>query len=101
VTRDEVWIGNRIYWRLQHTTRDYTSQITVTKDGQSVLVSHPAGAYDQTFLTVRELRVVLRWGAFSDERRVCRLQLLLVLASAVILGSKSSRIRDHILLSQI
>jgi hypothetical protein len=26
------------------------------------------------------------WGALSDERTVCRLQLLLVLASAVILG---------------
>jgi hypothetical protein len=33
--------------------------------------------------------------------RVCRLQLLLVLASAVILGSKSREARDHILLSQI
>jgi hypothetical protein len=46
------------------------------------------------------------WGALSDERLVCRLQLLLVLASAVILGSESrgseSRgTRDHILLSQI
>jgi hypothetical protein len=33
--------------------------------------------------------------------RVCRLQLLLVLASAVILGSESHGTRDHILLSQI
>jgi hypothetical protein len=32
---------------------------------------------------------------------VCRLQLLLVLASAVILGSESRGIHDHILLSQI
>jgi hypothetical protein len=32
---------------------------------------------------------------------VCRLQLLLVLASAVILRSESRRTRDHILLSQI
>jgi hypothetical protein len=31
----------------------------------------------------------------------CRLQLLLVLASAVILGSESRETRDHILLSQI
>jgi hypothetical protein len=29
------------------------------------------------------------WGAFSDEKTVCRLKLLLVLASAVILGSES------------
>jgi hypothetical protein len=33
--------------------------------------------------------------------RVCRLQLLLVLASAVILESESRKTRDHILLSQI
>jgi hypothetical protein len=32
---------------------------------------------------------------------VCRLQLLLVLASAVIFGSESRGTRDHILLSQI
>jgi hypothetical protein len=30
VTVDAVWIGNRIYWTLQHTTRDYTVQITIT-----------------------------------------------------------------------
>jgi hypothetical protein len=34
-------------------------------------------------------------------RYVCRLQLLLVLASAVILWSESRLTRDHILLSQI
>jgi hypothetical protein len=33
--------------------------------------------------------------------RVCRLQLLLALASAVILMSESRQTRDHILLSQI
>jgi hypothetical protein len=33
--------------------------------------------------------------------RVCRLQLLLVLASAVILGSESCGTREHILLPQI
>jgi hypothetical protein len=33
--------------------------------------------------------------------RVCRLQLLLAVASAAILGSESLRTRDHILLSQI
>jgi hypothetical protein len=30
VTIDGVWIGNWIYWTLQHTTRDYTLQITIT-----------------------------------------------------------------------
>jgi hypothetical protein len=64
-------------------------------------IKHPRGAWDQIFITVRQLRVC--WGgALSLTRgRVCRLQLLLVLASAVILGSESRWIRDHILLSQI
>jgi hypothetical protein len=30
VTIDGVWIHNQIYWTYQHTTRDYTLQITVT-----------------------------------------------------------------------
>jgi hypothetical protein len=64
-------------------------------------IKHPPGAYDQIFITVRQLRV--RWcGALSLTRgRVCRLQLLLALASAVDLGSESCGTRDHILLSQI
>jgi hypothetical protein len=58
-------------------------------------VKHSSGAYDQIFIAVRQLRVC--WcGALSLTReRVCRLQLLLVLASAVILGSESRRTRDH------
>jgi hypothetical protein len=64
-------------------------------------IKHPSGAYDQIFITVRQLRVC--WcGAFSLTRGgVCRLHLLLSLVSAVILGSESHGIRDHILLSQI
>jgi hypothetical protein len=66
-------------------------------------VKHPSGAYDQIFITVRQLRVY--WcGAFSlslTRERVCRLQLLLILASSVIRGSQSRVTRDHILLSQI
>jgi hypothetical protein len=42
------------------------------------------------------------WGAVSVTREwFCRLQLLLALDSAVILGSESRGISDHILLSQI
>jgi hypothetical protein len=41
------------------------------------------------------------WGALSDERTGLCLQLLLGLASAVILGSESRGTRDHILLTQI
>jgi hypothetical protein len=40
-------------------------------------------------------------GALSDEGRVCRLQLLLGLASAVIIESESRGTHDHILRSQI
>jgi hypothetical protein len=64
-------------------------------------VKHPSGVNDQIFIFVRQLRVF--WcGALSLTREwVCRLQLLLDLTSAVILGSYSSGTRDHILLSQI
>jgi hypothetical protein len=63
-------------------------------------MKHPSGAYDQICITVRQLHVCL-FGAFSLTKvRVCRLQFLLVLASAVILGFESLGTRDHILLSQ-
>jgi hypothetical protein len=64
-------------------------------------IKHPSGAYDQIFITVKQLRGCL-CGALSLTRgRVCCLQLLLAFASTVILGSKSRVTRDHILLSQI
>jgi hypothetical protein len=64
-------------------------------------MKHPSGAYDQIFITVRQLRVC-SCGALSLTRgRVCRLQLLLAHASAVILGSESRGTRDRILLSPI
>jgi hypothetical protein len=64
-------------------------------------VKQPSKAYDQIFITVRQLRVC--WcGALSLTReRVCRLKLLQGLASAVILGSEFRGTHDHILLSQI
>jgi hypothetical protein len=67
----------------------------------SLGIKHTYGAYDQTFITVRQLRdcwcgtISLIWG------RVCRLQLLMTLASAVIFGSESRETPDLILLSQI
>jgi hypothetical protein len=62
---------------------------------------HPLGAYDQMLIIVWQLRGCW-FGAPSLTRgRVCRLQLLLGLASAVIFGSESHRTRGHILLSQI
>jgi hypothetical protein len=64
-------------------------------------IQHPSGAYDQIFITVRQLGV--RWcRALSLTRgRVCRLQLLLALARALIVRSNSRMTRDHISLSQI
>jgi hypothetical protein len=64
-------------------------------------IKHPSGAYDQIFITVRQLRVC--WcGALSLARgRVRRLQLLLAITSAVILRSESRGTRYHIILSQI
>jgi hypothetical protein len=64
-------------------------------------VKNPSAAYDQIFIAVRQLRVC--WcGAFSLTReRVCRLQVLLVLASAVILGSESRGTRDHFTVSDL
>jgi hypothetical protein len=64
-------------------------------------VKHSSGAYGHIFISVRQLRVC--WcGALSLMReRACRLQLLLVLARAVIFGSEFRGTRDHILLSQI
>jgi hypothetical protein len=60
-------------------------------------IKHPCEAYDQIFITAG----LLMWDALSDERTVCRLQLLLALVSVVILRSESRGTRDHILLCQI
>jgi hypothetical protein len=64
-------------------------------------IKHPLGAYGQIFITLGQLQVC--WcGALSlTTGRVCRLELLLALASAVIFGSESHGTRDHILLYQI
>jgi hypothetical protein len=70
----------------------------VTTDGQTASLSWNKapmwGAYDQNFITVRQLRVCWCEALSLTRGRVCRLQFLLVLASAVIF-------HDHILLFQI
>jgi hypothetical protein len=80
------------------------SQSQIATDGQSVCLSPcraPAGAHDRIFLCVWKL-LSCPCGALSLMRgRVCSLQLLLVLASAVIFGSKARRTRGHILLSRL
>jgi hypothetical protein len=64
-------------------------------------IKHASGAYYQIFISVRLLRVC--WcGKLSLTRgRVGRLQFLLGLTSAAIVGSESRGTSDHILLSQI
>jgi hypothetical protein len=64
-------------------------------------IKHPSGAYDQIFITVGQLRVCWCGASSLTRGRVCRLQLLLALASAVILGSESLGTCDRILLSHI
>jgi hypothetical protein len=62
---------------------------------------HPFGAYDQILIIVWQLRACWFGAPPQTRGRVCQLQLLLVLASAVILGSESLGTRNHILLSHI
>jgi hypothetical protein len=64
-------------------------------------IKHPSGTYDKFFITVRELRVSWSGASSLAGRRVCRLQLLMVLVSPVNLGFESRGIHDLTLLSQI
>jgi hypothetical protein len=63
-------------------------------------IKHPSGAYDHIFTSVWQLQVCWCRALSLSRRRVCRSELLLTLASEVILGSESRGTRDHILLSQ-
>jgi hypothetical protein len=65
------------------------------------MVSRPSGAYDQLFITVKQMRVCL-YGALSLTRGwICRSLLLLALAIAVIFGYEFRGAPDHILLTEI
>jgi hypothetical protein len=92
--RSYVWIYNTPLPALQSEWPSWSKNVDISSlslilrptVSRSVClgVKHPSGAYDQIFITVRQLRV---WwcGAMSLTRgRVCRLQLLLALASAVL-----------------
>jgi hypothetical protein len=64
-------------------------------------IKDSSGAYNQIFIIVWQLRVCWFEAPSLTRGRVCRLQMLLALISAVIFWSESRRTRDHILLSQI
>jgi hypothetical protein len=64
-------------------------------------VKHPSGAYDKIFITIGQLRFCWCGAPSLTRGRVCHLQLLLVLASAAILGSESVGTRNHILCLKI
>jgi hypothetical protein len=65
---------------------------------------HPSGTHDQFLFLLeiffRQLRVCYFVEPSWTRGRVCNLLLLLILARAVPLGSKSRGTQDHILLSQ-
>jgi hypothetical protein len=77
----------------------YESTLTL-RPTVSLGIKHPSGANDQILITARQLRFCWCRALSLTRGRVCLLQLLLAFASAVILGSESRGIRDHILLSQ-
>jgi hypothetical protein len=91
---------------ISHSSRiqsEFESESYVATDGQSVSLSWnkaPIWGLWPDFISVWQLRVCWCEALSLMRGRVCRLQLL-ILASAVILGSKSHGTRDHILLSQI
>jgi hypothetical protein len=80
------------------------SESYVTADGQSVSLpwnKAPIWGLRPDFYYCQTAVGLLMWSALSlslTRAWVCRSQLLLILASAVILGSESRGTRDHILL---
>jgi hypothetical protein len=69
--------------------------------GQSLLASSTHLGLTTRFILLSDSCGFVDVGRSLTRERVCRLQLPLILASAVILGSESGGTRDHILLSQI
>jgi hypothetical protein len=93
-------VENRLRWTKLSLSLSLMSWPTVSRS-VCLGIKRPSGTYDQIFITVRQLRIYWYWALSVMRGRVCRLQLLLVLASAVILGSVSPGTREHILLYQI
>jgi hypothetical protein len=67
----------------------------------SLGIKHPSGTYDQMFITFWQLQSYFCIAPNLTRGRVCLLYMLLALASAIFLGSKSLGTRHHTLLSQV
>jgi hypothetical protein len=99
IPQTTVWrvVHNRLHLHSQqsHITTEVSQSVTLSWCQAPIWGPIPDFCYYQT------VRVCWCGAASLTRGRVCSLQLLLVLASAVILGSHSCRTHDHILLSQI
>jgi hypothetical protein len=64
VTIDEVRIGNRIYWTLQRTTRDYTLQLTIRHRlvfSVTVFTALPCNVFQQCAFLCSRAHVFRGW----------------------------------------
>jgi hypothetical protein len=85
-------------------TFHFPSQSYITTNGQSVSLYWCQSLYlgqEQIIVTAIQLRVCWWEAPFLMRGQICRLKLLLVLASAFILGPESRETHDDILPSQI
>jgi hypothetical protein len=87
--------------------QEYKNHVEVTNQSQSYIVTDgrsiskswcraPSGAHDHIFIIVSQLRSCFCGALSLTIGRVCLLYILLVLASAVFLGSESLGSHDHI-----
>jgi hypothetical protein len=78
-----------------------TLRLTISQSVRKSWCRAPSGAHDHRFITVWQVRSWLCGAPSLTRGRIGLLYMLMVLASAVFLGSESLGTHDHILLSQI